>query len=168
MMGKQDNIIKYWPELLLVLVAVVLRFFQLGEESLWADEFYTLTTVNATTAGETLLNVTIGQPHPPLYFLFMHFFVKACGSSDVALRFPSALAGAISPILLYGLLRALFDKNRRLALLGGFLFCLSPMHIWYSQEARAYSLMVMLELIVFLLVAVSFRLTQSEHANNAT
>jgi 4-amino-4-deoxy-L-arabinose transferase-like glycosyltransferase len=56
--------------------------------------------------------------------------------SDLFLRPPSALLGIVSLPLTYGLARQLTSKPVALGAL--FVLAISPLHIWYSQEARMY------------------------------
>ena len=58
------------------------------------------------------------------------------GSSETAVRFPSALMSLINVGLLYGLGSRL--ANQRVALLAAALLAVSPLNIWYAQEARMY------------------------------
>ena len=58
------------------------------------------------------------------------------GDSEAALRGLSAVLGALTVPVLYALGRELF--GRRVALLAAGLLALSPIHLYYSQEARQY------------------------------
>ena len=128
---------KWWGLLGLVVIGLSLRLSALGQESLWLDEYYTLRAAARPTVREVLDQLAQTDPHPPLYFLFMHGWLKLAGTSAVALRLPSALAGAAGVVAIYILALALLAGRRRLALLAAFLLAISPFHFWYSQEARA-------------------------------
>ena len=128
---------------LLFLAALVLRLYGIGDEALWADEFYTLHTIRPDGLGSLFSRVAENNPHPPLYFLIVSFFRGAFGEGETVLRLPSALAGAATVPLFYILARRLFPK-RMAALVAGGLLAVSPFHIWYSQEARPYALQVLL------------------------
>ena len=78
----------------------------------------------------------------PLYHILLHLFTRVFGVSEFALRTPSAIYGVVSVLLLYYLAKDLFDK--KVARLAALLLALCPLHIWYSQESRMYSLWVML------------------------
>lgn len=80
-------------------------------------------------------------PAPPLYFLLIHF-VSLLGGRDFLLRFPSAIFGILGVTAVYKLGEALF--GRREGLLVAFLLTLSPFHVRYSQEARPYTLFMLL------------------------
>jgi hypothetical protein len=54
------------------------------------------------------------------------------------------MSGVLSVLLLFKLGRELF--NRRVGSLAAFLLSISPFHVWYSQEARMYTLATLLSL----------------------
>ncbi len=141
--------------LLLTIFALILRLAALGEESLWADEFYTWRTATQPTLADVLHTVVTIEPHPPLYFYIMHLWIGIFGDSDVSLRFPSALAGALAIPLLYLAARRLWPARRTLAILAAFLFALSPMQITYSQEARSYAMQVLLATLAWAALAAA-------------
>lgn len=150
-----------WPEWLaagaLFLIAPALRLYGLGQESLWADEFYTLWTSGGDSVGGVLAEVERSNPHPPLYFVLLHVIIALFGDSPWALRFPSALAGAMAVPFVYMMGRLLAPERRGVAMTLGVLFAISPMHLWYSQEARAYSLQVLLELMTVVALLWAYR-----------
>lgn len=121
----------------LLLLAFILRIVFLGQESLWNDE--------ALTLGDALkpLNVIVGQrwdPHPPLYYLLMHFWMEL-GRSETIVRFPSVLFGTISVPAIFLLGRRLF--SRQVGWLAALLLAVAPLAVWYSQEARMYALVAL-------------------------
>jgi 4-amino-4-deoxy-L-arabinose transferase-like glycosyltransferase len=78
-----------------------------------------------------------------LYYVLLHFWLKL-GSGEFVIRALSALLGVGSLLVLYALACDLFD--RRTALLSALLLAVSPLHIWFSQEARMYILVATLGL----------------------
>ena len=68
--------------------------------------------------------------------------ILALGTSALALRSFSAVCGVAAVIAVMAAAASLFD--RRTALLAGALIASSSFAIWYSQEARPYSLMLLL------------------------
>ncbi len=119
---------------LLFLLALGVRLYRIGAESVWLDEATSL-----FLARHSLFDVvawTAKDIHPPLYYLLLHFW-RLFGESEVALRSLSALAGAVSVVVLYFLGRRLFD--RRTSGIAAFLLALAPLHVWYSQQVRMYT-----------------------------
>jgi len=125
----------YLGGLFVAVVALSLRLYDLGEESLWIDE--AITYGRATLPLDRLIADTLRRKHVPTYFVLMHFFVTI-GDSEFWLRLPSALLGTMTAVLLYAagyVLRGLWA-----GVAAGLLVALSPIHLGYSQEARMYTL----------------------------
>ncbi|MGI8521424.1 MAG: glycosyltransferase family 39 protein [Actinomycetota bacterium] len=127
---------------LLTLLAGLLRGFRLGAHSLWVDEFATLQIVSLPP-GEILTVAARVNFCPPLYFWLVHGVVSAVGVSEASLRFVSAASGTLTIPVAWFLTKEL-TGSRTVALLASVLLALNPLHIWYSQEARAYALLVLL------------------------
>ncbi len=123
-----------------------LRIYHLGYKGLWGDE---IGQVFAANSGN-ISNVLSGAAHhlsPPLDYIILHFFLNF-GISDFIVRLPSAIFGMLSIILIYYISKTLFGPKE--GLISAFLLAISPMHIFYSQEARMYSLFVFLSLLSLL------------------
>lgn len=126
---------------LVILIGIVLRGYALDAQSLWYDEAWSV-----KKAGESFGAVlkTFEGSMPAFHLLILHFVMKLFGNSEVSGRFPSVMFGSFSLFLLYLVGAQIFDK--KVALVASFIAAISPFHIWYSQEARAYSLLIMLSL----------------------
>lgn len=124
----------------IILLGAWLRLYQLGAESLWFDEGWT--ALVSQLEGQELRHALWTLPFP-FYYLLMSFWAKA-GNSEFWLRLFSALAGILSLPLLFQLARV--TLGRRTAHMATLLLAVSPLHIWYSQEARMYALAVLLGL----------------------
>lgn len=131
--------------LLCVAVAAVLRFYHLGTQSLWIDEGYTLTfsdTRSIATTVRLVLDSNGTERFSPLYPLLMQGVIQLFGNSEWALRGFSAICGVAAVIAVMAAAAAFFD--RRTALLAGVLMASSSYAVWYSQDARPYSLLLLL------------------------
>lgn len=130
-----------------MLLAGWLRIFQLGTESLELDE-----AISAFFAQESLSEILIEsgpqRNNPPLYWLLLHVWIRILGHSEAALRGLSALFGILAVGAIYAVGKELFD--RRLGLIAAFLSAISAFHVYYSQEARNYSLLLLLSVLSFL------------------
>ena len=118
--------------LLILILGGFFRFYHLDRWSLWTDELYTWRIV------PELSILTEGVPddqHPPLYHILVHYLIRI-NDSEIWLRFPSALAG----FLAIPLMRRIALNKREWGLLAALLLAISPLHIWYSREARMYGL----------------------------
>jgi mannosyltransferase len=128
---------------LILAVAVALRLYRLGHNSLWVDEYSSLVTARLPMAEIPAAAVRVFQA--PLYFWLLHLAIGVFGDSESALRLVSAVAGAVTIPLAALLIRGLGESNR-VAILSAGLLALNPLHLWYSQEARPYALLVCLGL----------------------
>ena len=129
-----------WAIVLLAL-GLFLRLFQLGEWSFWHDEADTVLLARKPIA--EIVQITSADVHPPLYFLV----VKASmvlGPGEFPIRLPSALASSACILFIYLVGRDLFDE--RTALLAAVVMALSPLQLFYAQEARMYAQLVLLTL----------------------
>ncbi len=127
--------------LLILLLAFALRMARVGELRMWGDEAYSV-----FSAQRSLLAITLegaeNDPHPPLYYYLLHFFMPLAGTSELALRFFSVLPGVATAALLYPLGRRLFGT--RVGLLASALAAIAPFAVYYAQEIRMYSLAMFL------------------------
>jgi 4-amino-4-deoxy-L-arabinose transferase-like glycosyltransferase len=137
-------------------LGAALRLSALSQESLWADEFYTLLCARAP-GFVGAASISMDHGHLPPYFMLMHAVVRAFGESDAMLRLPSALVGALAPLFLYLAAASFFPGRPRLALWAALFMALSPMALWYAQEARPYSLVLTLEAFALWLFARGLR-----------
>jgi 4-amino-4-deoxy-L-arabinose transferase-like glycosyltransferase len=117
-----------------VLVAAVLRLWNLGAQSLWVDEIFTWQT-SSPHGPLTWLDI-VSNLNSPLVSAFSHFWMQAFGQSEFALRLPMALASI-------ALVPAVAHLARRVAgeeafLPAAWLAALSPFVTWYGQEFRGY------------------------------
>lgn len=125
----------------LVGVAALLRFRTLGHQRLWYDE--SLTAMEAHLSfGSMLWTVTHEEITPPLFYTLEWAIVHVFGDSAVALRALSAVAGVAVVPIAYWIAASL--AGARAGLLAGALVSFNPLLVWYSQEARSYSLLVLL------------------------
>ncbi len=128
--------------LLIILIGAFLRFYDIGAESLWLDE-----AASIREAAMSIKGMVAHSNQPPLYFLILNLWIKLFGTSETALRSMSAIFGIITLLLMYLVGSILF--TRRIGLLVCFLSAISSYHIRYSQEARGYSLLLLLALLSY-------------------
>ncbi len=128
---------------LLTLVATWLRLDGLRRQSLWFDEIDVVVRAQLPL-DEVMRSFTRQGENGPLYNILLAIWVRLAGISEVAVRFPSAVAGILAVPLVYVLARRLTDTPT--ALIAAALLTISPYHVWYSQEAKMYTLVVLLAL----------------------
>jgi hypothetical protein len=128
-----------WLEFGCLLVATALAaglvLYHLGTRQIWVDEGDTFAT--ASQHGLTLWHWALNDGgNMVAYYLGMHFWTEVFGTSEVALRLPSALAAIATVPAGYVMLRRLFDA--RAAVFGAFFLAASLAVAWWAQTARGY------------------------------
>jgi mannosyltransferase len=136
--------VRHLQSLILILAILLLglffRLYSLSAESIWVDEAYSLQFANLNLPQIFYLQDT----SPPLYYVILHWWIRVFGVSESSLRFPSVIFGVLSILMIYQLGKQLFDLE--IGLICSLLLSFSVFHIEYSQEARTYSLSVLLTL----------------------
>jgi mannosyltransferase len=138
----------WWPLAALVLLAAVLRFATLDEQSFWYDEAFTPVHVLHSSLTATLRAVSRTENTPPLWYVLIWGWSRVWGTGEVALRSLSALAGVLTVPVAWAIGREL--AGRRAAIATAALVAVNPLFVWYSQEARAYGLYVLLAALAIL------------------
>ncbi|MDO9390455.1 MAG: glycosyltransferase family 39 protein [bacterium] len=144
---ERGQMVMFW---LVLGLAAWLRFLGIGSKSLWYDEAWSVAL--AAVDLKTAVILVKGQIYPPLYQILLHFWLLLFGTSETAARSLSAVFGIASVAALYNLTVRI--SGRRTALVAALILAVSPFHVEYSQEARGYSLLVLLSLLSFDLLLV--------------
>jgi mannosyltransferase len=126
----------------LAAAGIAIRFATLGLQSYHHDEVVTAARVLPGSFGHMLHEVRISESTPPLYYMLAWWWSKAFGLGQVGLRSLSALFGVMTIPIAFLVGREL--AGRRAGLITAALVAFNPMLIWYSQEARAYALLILL------------------------
>lgn len=130
----------FWIVAGLVALGAALRFATLGVQSYHHDEIVTASRVLRVGFGHAMDAVGFSESAPPLYYALAWIWTQITGTGPWGLRSLSALAGVATIPVAYLIGREL--RERRTGLLAAALVAVNPMLIWYSQEARAYALLV--------------------------
>jgi mannosyltransferase len=131
------------PSLLATIaVGAIVRFWGLGSQSLWFDEWLTTEAVSGSV-GDIFRHVANREGIPPSYFLVMWGWVRVFGDGEAALRSLSVLVGIATIPVAYAIAREL-KQRRAVGRVAAVLVALNPMLVWYSQEARPYSLLALM------------------------
>jgi len=118
-----------------VVGATLLRFWDLGTKSLWYDEAYSLFMARHSLQ-EMISLLASFDNHPPLYYVFLHGWMRIVGDGDVAARIPSAAAGVATVVVTFLLTREL--AGVRVAFVAAVLLAAAPFLVLAGQEARMY------------------------------
>ncbi len=134
----------------LVAVAAVLRFYRIGHQGFWFDEANTAQLMRFSP-GKMLGLIPGTESTPPLYYCVAWIWARVWGDNEAGLRSLSAVAGVLVVPVAYAVGARLM--TRRAGLMAAALTACSPLLIWYSQEARSYSLLVLLTALSLLAFA---------------
>lgn len=134
--------------ILLVLLSALLRFPTLGAKSFWGDELSTVDLVHRSLS-HMLTGIGNLESTPPLYYMISWLWVQVVPSTEVGMRFLPALCGVAVVPVAYSIGREVAPA--RAATIAAALVACNPFMVWYSQEARAYSLLALLSGIGMLL-----------------
>ena len=118
---------------LLLALALIVRLAGLNYESFSMDEVTELRIARLPTMDIVLR----ADGFPPLYHLLLKIWLLMWGT-PMAARWLSALLGLVTIYATYRFAAAIAD--RRTGFAAGLLATLSPLHVWFAQESRAYSL----------------------------
>ena len=120
----------------LTALAAALRLPTLGSQSLWLDEVLTGNLARGSL-GDLFHVVAQQEANPPLFYLVEWVWTRIAGTSEFALRLPSALFGIALVPVGYAIGKKLAGERAAVALAA--LIAVHPLLVYYSQEARGYS-----------------------------
>lgn len=161
--------------ILIILLAAVLRFYQLGsnppslawDEAAWGYNAYSLGLDGRDEFGRYLpldYLESFGDFKPPVYAYLTVLPVKIFGLNEFSTRFASALFGTLTVLLTYFLVKELLgdwgdqgdrgNQRNKIALISSFLLAISPWHIILSRaafEANVASFFLIAGVLFFLM-----------------
>lgn len=172
----------------IIVLGIIFRLINLDSKIYWVDEVSTSVRVSGYTKQEVITEVnyqgliplknlqnyqhpvhsnktfldtwhalTKSPEHTPLYFILAKIWLSIWGSSLVKIRALSVIFSILAIICIYWLSQELFNNSQIALLTSGFL-AISPLYVTYSQEARPYSLWIVLILLSHLFLLKSLRL----------
>jgi 4-amino-4-deoxy-L-arabinose transferase-like glycosyltransferase len=133
-----------------------LRCFRLDQNSLWVDELASLGVAQVAMVEMPVAALRDHALNPPLYFWLSHLSLRVLGEGEAALRLPSVLAGILLIPVMWLLVREL-TGNVRAADVSALLLAAHPLHLWYSQEARPYALLLLVGSVALWSLAAAMR-----------
>jgi uncharacterized membrane protein len=130
-----------------------LRFYNLGFNSLWLDEAATLNFAKLSFID--IWNLTAGGEYNPPLFHWVEHFMLFFGTNEIILRFIPALVGLLTIPVFYFIGKEILDRNT--GIIAAALLTFSPFHLFYSQDARAYSMVLFFMSLALLFYLIAFR-----------
>jgi len=137
----------------LFILGLGLRIFELGRKPLWLDEASSYFLTSQSNIAD-VWTAAFNDHHAPLHFIVI-WIVKLAGTDEFWLRLPSAIAGALTIIVVFLLAKELAGEDT--GLIAAALVAVSPYHILYSQEARMYGMAVLFVSLAIYLFFLALR-----------
>ncbi len=128
----------------LTLAGAGLRLFHLGAKSLWQDEPATVAIARMSWPQFRAVWWHGEASFQSVYFLLMHGWLRL-GNSEAWIRLPSAIFGMAAIPVTYFVARKLIGRGPALA--SAALLAFSTTHVYYSQDARTYTMTILLVLL---------------------
>lgn len=128
----------------IILAAFALRAYNLGTQSFWDDEGYTLLSPD-----ESRWDIPSAMPVGTfsLYYHLVHAWMGIAGGDELAVRYPSLLAAVALVAVVFALGRRI--GGAKIAAAAASLAAISPPLIYHSQSARPYTLVTLLMALNF-------------------
>jgi len=141
---------------LILILGFGLRIFNIGFYSLWNDEAgQLLAALQPTISGMIDIMKTHAMAMPLDYLITR--LISRITLSESILRLPSAMWGSLSILFFFLFTKELlspYTDGTRISLFASFIFTLSPIHIYYSQEMRFYAALGAFFWLVNLLILI--------------
>ena len=133
-----------------MILGTLLRFWDLPKQSLWLDEFTSI-----QFASLPLHDLFSGKGFnwhtPPFYYIALHFWGRLFPLTEIGLRLFSLTCDlACIPVCYFAFLEfsrgKLAEHRKSIAIAGAMLYTVSPFAIYYAQDGRMYTLLMLLAL----------------------
>jgi|GEM_PF-4984522 len=127
--------------LAIILAGTALRVHQLGVKGFWGDEIWT--AQRSLWPPAQIINFSLDNTVGPWTYLAGWLSLTALGANlyEFVLRWPSVIAGILTIPLVWALAHRLWGKGA--GLVAAALVAAAPYQVWYAQEARYYTWMVL-------------------------
>lgn len=133
---------------LILAIGIFFRFYQFDRQSLWGDELYSVYA--STLPWKEMFLYLENDPHPPLFQVFLKIWILALPiQTEISIKLFPILISVFNLILIYSLTKA-WEKWKRFFFL--LFFSLSPGAIFYAQEIRSYSTLLLLSSVILVLI----------------
>lgn len=125
---------------IILTIGLLIRLVSINQ-SLWLDEAINVTAAQKFSFLGMIIQYAPADFHPPGWFIILWLWGKLFGYSEIAVRIPSVIFGVVTIYVTYLIGKKLVSKN--VGLISSALLSINPLHVYYSQEARMYSLAAM-------------------------
>src|SRR2546421_1343121 len=131
---------------LLFIIAMCFNLYRLGVPGIWFDEAFSVELARQPLP--LLWHIIFGlEPNMELYYLFLHGWLGLTAlfglhPTEIVVRLPSAIFAAASTIVVFLLGRRFLGLL--VGLVGAVLYLLNDLQLIFAQQARSYSLQLLL------------------------
>jgi 4-amino-4-deoxy-L-arabinose transferase-like glycosyltransferase len=143
--ARQKSAAVFGLAMAILLLAAALRVYDLGGRDLWVDEANGV-LMSQRSLPELFESLKLDSS-PPLYYIILHVWMVVFGDSEAALRLISVVAGLALVACVFIAGRRLFSLE--IGAIAAVLVAVSPIQVFYSQQARMYSLLAVVALLSF-------------------
>ena len=127
---------------IIFLIAFLFRLWFIDKpEGLWNDEYVSWFIASKKDFTDFLTEM-FRNCHAPLYYIYLKFWMFLFKDSDISLRISSVIPSLLTIIIMFFIGKE--TKNIKLGILCSFLTAISSFHIYFAQEVRLYSLLMLL------------------------
>lgn len=123
-------------------VGIALRLYNINKFSFWYDEVISIFI--SKKIFKFLFMYPLFEATPPFFFILLKIWLCFGQEGEFILRLLPLIFGVLSILGIYKIGKLLF--NRKIGLISAFMISISPFHVYYSQELRAYSLITFLSM----------------------
>ena len=145
---KKWNINHIYLVISLIIVSAALRLPGL-KMGLWRDEGSTYFDAIPSHFGDLVKTVAYSELNPPGFYVLMHQWMQWFGTNDIIFKLPAFIFGLLLIPVTYML--GWVACSSSVGLIAAFIATFSPTAIYFSQEARPYTLTALLCSLVILL-----------------
>ncbi len=125
-----------WLVIIITLTGGFLRVLLLGSKGLWLDETFSIWLANHSVVDMLHWMVKI-DPHPPLYYLLLHYWMALKGDTPYDVRLLSALFGTVTIPIIYLIGKRI--SGVVMGLTAAVFLAFSTFNIYFAQETRMYT-----------------------------
>ena len=137
-----------------MVLGALLRFATLDAQSFSNDELFSAWLMQKSFGG-MIDTVPESEATPPLFYVLEWLVTRPLGTGEVGMRLLPALAGTLTIAAVYA--AGALAASRRAGLAAAAFAAVNPFLVWYSQEARAYALMILLVALSLVWLAAHWR-----------
>ncbi len=134
--------------IIVLVIAVILRFKGLIVQSYWLDELFSANASMPSRSFWSMYDITVRDVHPPLYQSLLWVWYHIFGFNEFAGRSLSAVIGSFGVLAIFLLGKEFFNKE--VGLYAAIIASLNHFLIFYSQEVRSYSLLFLLSMVSYI------------------